>query len=584
EAVTAHKAFEGKDAIESLNKIIREPVSPINEFRQDAPNDLQKIVRRCLAKDPDERYQTIKDIALELKDLRRELTGELETSVPPVTAASKKSVDRYPTAHAQSASNNVSAPQPHVSSAEYLVSEIKQHKSVATLLSVIVFALVALVAWSLASHSPRAAQIDSIAVIPFVNASGNTELEYLSDGLTESLINSLSQIPKISVKARSSVFTYKGKDFKPQQVARDLSVQAILNGQVLQHGDQLILSVDLVDARTGNQIWGEQYNRRMTDLASLQSEIARDVSSNLKSRLTGAEERKISKNYTANTEAYQLYLRGRYHWNKRTPADIKRSVEYFQQAIDEDPTYGLAYAALAEGYILFASYAVEPPQDAYPKARAAAQKAIEIDESLAEAHNALDSVKENYEWKFYEAEAEWQRAIALNPNYATAYQWYGEHYLEIGRYDEALAELKRAQELDPLSLIINVVLGEAYRVRRETDLAIEQQRKTLELDPNFARAHLFLAQAYAQKGRFEEAADEFGKAFVLMGSQPEDAAKFSVAVKAAYRTSGAKAFWRTMAELLSTGAAKQAPPPTVLAGVWAQAGEADKAFALLEKG
>jgi serine/threonine-protein kinase len=584
EAITGHKAFEGKDAIDSLNKIIREPVTPISEFRPDVPNHLQRIVRRCLAKDPDERYQTIKDIALELKDLRRELTSELETSVPPSGAASKKSAAQHSTADAQSVGDTVSAQEAHVSSAEYIVSEIKQHKSAVTVSSVVVLAIAALAVWFLGSYLRSGNQINSIAVMPFVNESGNTEIEYLSDGITESLINSLSQIPKISVKARSSVFTYKGKQFTPQQVAQDLTVQAILNGRVNQRGDQVILSVELVNARTGNQIWGEQYNRTMTDLLLLQSDIARDVSSKLKSRLTGAEEQKIAKNYTANTEAYQLYLRGRYHWNKRTPADIKKSVEYFQQAIDKDPAYGLAYAALAEGYILFASYHVELPQDAFPKARAAAQRAIAIDETLAEGHNALASIKDAYDWRFSEAEAEWQRAIALNPNYATAHQWYGEHLLEMGRYDEALAELKRAQELDPLSLIINVVLGEAYRVKREYDQAIEQQKKTIEMDPNFARAHLFLAQAYEQKEMFEQAADEFGKAFVLMGSPPEEASKFSATVKAAYKTSGAKGYWRTTAELLSTGlSGRPVPPPDVLATRWAQAGETDKAFALLEK-
>jgi len=325
----------------------------------------------------------------------------------------------------------------------------------------------------------------------------------------------------------------------------------------------------------------------MTDLLSLQSEIARDVSSKLKSRLTGAEEQKIARNYTANTEAYQLYLRGRYHWNKRTPADIKKSVEYFQQAIDKDPTYGLAYAALAEGYILFASYRVASPQDSYPKAKAAALKAIEIDETLAEAHNALAAVKGSYEWKFSEAEAEWQRAIALNPNYATAHQWYGEQLLGMGRYDQAVTELRLAQELDPLSLIINAVLGVAYRVSGQNDKAIEQLRKTQELDPNWARVHLFLAEAYQQKGMFEEAADEYGKAFVLMSSPAEDVSKFSAAVKNAYRSSGAKAYWRTMAELGTNFATKRpglAPPPTILAGFWTQAGETDKAFSLLEKG
>src|SRR6266536_2701317 len=464
EAVTDHRPFEGSDAVDTLNKIIREPAPPVSSFNPRAPTDLQRIIRRCLAKDPEDRYQSIKDVAIELRELRRELTSELGTTVPPVTSDSTKAQDQYSMADQTAVSDIVSARPTNVSSAEYIVSEIKQHKKAAVVLSILVLAIAVLGVW-FAFYSPTSSHIQSIAVMLIVNTSGNTEIEYLSDGITESLINSLSQLPKLSVKARSSVFTYKGKEVSPQQVAKDLSVQAILNGRVQQRGEQVILSVELVDARTGNQLWVEQYSRTRTDLLSLQSEIARDVSSKLKSRLTGAEEQKIAKNYTQDTEAYQLYLRGRYHWNKRTTADVKKSIEYFQQAIDKDPAYGLAYAGLAEAYILVPQYGLGSPQEGYPKARAAALKAIEIDGTLAEAHNALAAIKSNYEWKFDEAEAEWQKTIALNPNYATAHQWYSEHLVAMGRYDEALAEIKRAQELDPLSLIINGVLAVTYRIK-----------------------------------------------------------------------------------------------------------------------
>src|SRR4030095_4114061 len=279
-------------------------------------SELQKIVRRCLAKDPEDRYQSIKDVAIELKELRRELTIELDTSVPPPASGTTK--DEQSTSKDSAATDLFSPRQTHLSSAEYIVSEIKHHKRAAVIGSFIVLATITLGLWFARSYSRTSTQIDSIAVMPFVNATGNTEIDYLSDGITESLINSLSQIPKLSVKARSSVFTYKGKEVSPQQVAKDLSVQAVLNGRVLERGDQVVLSLELVDARTGNQLWGDKYTRRMTDLLSLQSEVARDVSSKLKSKLTGADERKIAKNYTENTEAYQLYLRGRYYWNKRT--------------------------------------------------------------------------------------------------------------------------------------------------------------------------------------------------------------------------------------------------------------------------
>ena len=294
-------------------------------------------------------------------------------------------------------------------------------------------------------------QIDSIAVLPFANESGNADVEYLSDGMTESLIGSLSQIPNLNVKARSSVFRYKGKETSAQAVGKELNVQAILNGRVVKRGDDLTLYVELVNTTTENVLWKAEYNRSMANLVSLQSEIARDVSNKLKTKLSGADEQKVAKNYTENAEAYQLYLKGRYHWNKRTGADIRKSVEYFQQAIDKDPTYALAYAALAEAYILIPNYTKDSPHDAMPKARAAAMKALEIDETLAEAHNALADVLYEYDWKFAEGEREFKRAIELNPNYATAHHWYSEYLLTMGRNEEAIAEIKRAQELDPLS-------------------------------------------------------------------------------------------------------------------------------------
>lgn len=427
-------------------------------------------------------------------------------------------------------------------------------------------------------------QIDSIAVLPFVNASDNAEIDYLSDGLTESLINSLSQIPKLSVKARSSVFTYKGKDVSPQQVAKDLSVQAVVNGRVVQRGDQVQLNVELVDAHTGDQIWGDHYTRRMTDLVQLQNEIVRDVSARLKARLSGADQQKITKNYTETSEAYQLYLRGRYHWNRRTPNDIKKSIDYFQQAVDNDPTYALAYASLAEAYILMPTYGVGTAKDAYPMARSAAERAIEIDPSLAEAHNALASIKANYDWKFSEAEIEWQKALNLNPNYATAHQWYGEYLMNMARFPEALAEMKRAQELDPLSLIINGLVGVCHLLNGENDKALDQLKKTIDIDPNFARTHLFLADYYEHSGQYENAVDEFVKFFTLSGEPTEKVLPLAAGVRQAYETGGRKAYARAMADVFGNYGGKVAPPPPVVAGYLVQAGEVDRAFELLEKG
>jgi len=429
-----------------------------------------------------------------------------------------------------------------------------------------------------------ARQIESIAVMPFVNESGNPDIDYLSDGITESLINSLSQIPELSVKARSSVFTYKGKVVSPQQVAHDLGVQAVLNGRILQRGDQVLLNVEMVDASTGNQLWGDQYTRQAADLLRLQSELASDVSKKLKARLSAPDSQKVARNYTENTEAYHLYLRGRYHWNRRTADDVKKSVDYFQQAIDKDPTYALAYAGLAEAYILMSSYGAASPKESFPKARSAALKAIEIDPSLAEAHNALASVLGSYDWKFAEAEAEWRSTLVLNPNYASGHQWYAEHLLFMGRYNEGLAEMKRSQDLDPLSLIINGLVGVAYRVSGQYDQAVEQLIKTMELDPNFPRTHLFLAETYQAMGQYEKAADEFARHFMLLGVPTDTVTKAMATVKERYRTEGPKGYSRAMAEMIEANQDPNEAPKTVMASYWGGAGEFNKAFALLEKG
>ena len=434
----------------------------------------------------------------------------------------------------------------------------------------------------------RDRQIDSIAVMPFANASGNPELEYLSDGITESLINSLTRVPNLSVKARSSVFTYKGRDVTPQQVAKDLSVEAILNGRLVQHGDSVALNLELIDAATGNQLWGEQYNRKLSDLTALQSEIARDVSAKLHTRLTGTDEQRVAKNYTENAEAYQLYLRGKFHWNRRTRADILKSIDYFRQAVDKDPNFALAYSGMAEAFILVPMYAGDSPQAAYTSARTAAVRALELDDTLAEAHTALASISSEYDWNFAEAEKGYRRAIELNPNYATAHQFYAEFLLTMARFPDALAEIERAQELDPLSLIINGMHGVILRLNGRHAEAIEQLKRTIELDPNFARSHVFLTEVYQELGRYEDAAEELRKVAILSG-WPEDQVEASHRrVMDAYRQNGPQGYFRVMAELFEERRKKRevgSPPPvTVVAAYWLRAGDKEKAYAMLEDG
>jgi TolB-like protein len=347
-------------------------------------------------------------------------------------------------------------------------------------------------------------QIESIAVMPFVNESGNPDVEYLSDGMTESLINSLSTLPNLSVKARNTVFRYKGRDIDEKKVGQDLSVQAVLLGRFIQRGDELTLSLSLVDSTTGNALWGEQYDRKMQDLPVLRNDIARDVAQKLRARLSNADTTKLTKSYTADAEALRLYFYGRYFWSKRTSESIRRSIEYFNQAIERDPIFALAYSGLADAYVVPA--AAMAPREAMPKAKAAATRALEIDDTLAEAHTSLARVLQAYDWNWAEAEKEYKRAIDLDPRYPLAHQWYGGFLEKIGRFDESISERKLALELDPLSAATSFELGQVYYFSRDYDRAIEQFPKTLELDPHFSAASYYLLGAYVQKGRYADAA------------------------------------------------------------------------------
>lgn len=347
-------------------------------------------------------------------------------------------------------------------------------------------------------------QIESIAVMPFVNESGNPDVEYLSDGMTESLINSLSTLPNLSVKARNTVFRYKGRDIDEKKVGQDLSVQAVLLGRFIQRGDELTLSLSLVDSTTGNALWGEQYDRKMQDLPVLRNDIARDVAQKLRARLSNADTTKLTKSYTADAEALRLYFYGRYFWSKRTSESIRRSIEYFNQAIERDPIFALAYSGLADAYVVPA--AAMAPREAMPKAKAAATRALEIDDTLAEAHTSLARVLQAYDWNWAEAEKEYKRAIDLDPRYPLAHQWYGGLLEKIGRFDESISERKLALELDPLSAATSFELGQVYYFSRDYDRAIEQFPKTLELDPHFSAASYYLLGAYVQKGRYADAA------------------------------------------------------------------------------
>ena len=366
----------------------------------------------------------------------------------------------------------------------------------------------------------RGDDIRSLAVLPFANAGADPNLEYLCEGITESIIASLSQLPKLRVMARASVFRYKVREADPQVIGRELAVRAVLLGRVAQLKDTLSIWAELVDARDGSHLWGEQYHRKLADIFAIQEGIAQEISENLRLRLTGEEKRRMTKRYTENAEAYQLYLKGRYHWNKRTGEGLKKGIQFFQQAIEKDPGYALAYTGLADCYNLLSLYSALPPKEAMPKAKAAAQHALDIDESLAEAHNSLAYAKLYYDWDWNGAEREFQRALELNPNYSIAHHWYHEYLAAMGRFEESHSQILRAQELDPLSLMISADVGWGFYFARRYDDALEQLRKTLELEPNFVMAHFILGLTCLQKGQFQQATAELQQAIALSGDSP----------------------------------------------------------------
>ncbi len=371
----------------------------------------------------------------------------------------------------------------------------------------IVLCLAGFAAWRF-WPSPASLQIEALAVLPFTNSGGD---EYVSDGITESLINNLSRLPSLRVLARTTAFRFKGREFDPQALGQQLQVQAILTGRVQQRGEELLIQADLIDVKNGAQLWGDSYKGHPSELLALQTLITRDITGKLRQRLTDEERTRTEARATQNNEAWQAYLKGRFHWNRRTVSETKRAIEYFEQAIQLDPKFALAYVGLADAWHTLSGLE-RPPSEAIPRVRAAVEKALALDDQLAAAHASLGIVQWRYDWNYAEAERSFKRAIALDNNYASAHQWYGLLMAYRQRNAEALVELKQAQQLDPLSLIINANLGLLPYFARRYDEAIDQFKRTLELDQNFAFAHFFLGWAYEQKGDHAQALVEFRRA------------------------------------------------------------------------
>ena len=420
----------------------------------------------------------------------------------------------------------------------------------------------------------------SIAVLPFENATNEPGTEYLSEGISEALINSLSELQQLRVIARPTAFRYKLKDVDPRQVGRELGVAAVLTGKVRQMQDALNVQVDLVDAVTGTQIWGAGYDRKIADLVAVKQAIAQEVAAKLTLKLSSEEQRQLVKRDSTNAKAYQFYLRGRYFWNKRTSDGIKQAIEHFQQSIEHDPDFALGYVGLADSYIGLTFYNFAAPHETMPKAKESALKALALDNTLAEAHASLAHILMNYDWNWSAAEKEFKRSIELKPDYAQAHQWYAIHYLTAtGRLEEAVQEMKKALELEPASLVMNTFMGATLYYAGRYDEAIDQCRRAIQMDPNFAAAHWHLGLAYEQKHDLDAATEEFKKAISLSGGSP----LMRAALGGAYAASQKKHEANEMLNELNELAKRQYVSAYEVAKIYVALGNDDQAFQLLAK-
>jgi TolB-like protein/Tfp pilus assembly protein PilF len=430
-----------------------------------------------------------------------------------------------------------------------------------------------------AAAEPRPSHvIDSLAVLPFENAAADPETEYLSDGITESLINSLSQLSGIRVMARSTVFRYKGRETDPRSIGRKLNVEAVLTGRVLLRGEALVIGAELVEVQGGWRLWGEQYNRRLAEILSVEEEISREISTKLRLRLSGEDRSRLAKHYTRDTEAYRDYLKGRYFHAKMTEDGLRESIVFFQRALEKDPGYALAYIGMADAYGLMTYFGLLPPLEAMPRAKEAAQRALALDESLPEAHAAIAHIREFYEWDWQAAESGYRRALLLNPNNADTHRFYATLLSAQGRSEEALREILRARELDPLSLVICMEVAWHCYMARDYTRALEHAIGTLELEPAFASARHIVGLVYEQQGRVEAALAEFEKAHAGSGGNPATLASMGRILAAAGRPVEVRALLRQLDEI----AARAYVPPYYGALIHAGLGNADEALSYLE--
>lgn len=563
--------FQGSTTAVTFDKILNREPTPATRIRADLPVELDRIICKALEKNRDMRYQTAADMLSDLKRLQRDI-GSGKTAV--ISTSSLQAATQSP-AHMPVTSVRDQPSQPvHPSTTERIATYVKLRPRYFAILAAILAVAIAIAVYL----TMRAAPLDSVAVLPFVNVSGDPKTEYLADGISESVINTLSQLPQLSVRSFSSVAHYRNKDVDPKLAGRELNVAAIVTGRLVQRGENLSVSTELIDVQHNRQLWGSRSEQTVANMLALQEQIAREVSDRLRLQLTGVEKERLTHHATVDPAAYQLYLQGRYQWNKRSLEGMQQSIDFFQQAIQKDPRYALAHAGLADSYALLADV-VLPAKEVMPRVKSSAAKALELDDTLSEAHTSLAWAKFVHDWDWAGAEREFQRAIELNPSYPTAHNWFGEYLMAIGRMNDALPQFNRAHELNPQSPVTNTAIGYYWYYAGDCSQAVVQLQKTLTGEPGFVPAHLYLARAYQLQGSYLQALPEFQKALELSGQGSQELASLGQFYAAFHRPKDAL----KIIEDLKQRSQQTYVQPMWTAAIYAALGSKNEAFEWLQK-
>jgi eukaryotic-like serine/threonine-protein kinase len=584
EMATGALPFHGETSGLIFNAILTSEPPPAIRFNREIPPKLEDIINKALEKDRDLRYQVASEMRADLKRLKREIDSGKSSAATKAVSAQPQPPSPAPlpsssTALAAPAVAPVGSSSSTSLAAPLFIHPQKRKYWLASAI-VIFLAIIGAGMWYRRSSS-NAAQIESVAVIPFSYSGGNADTDLLSDGITQSVIDSLAHLPQLKVKSRNSVFRYKGKEIDIQKLGKELAVDALLTGRVVQHGDSIQVSADLTNVRDNTELWGEQYERKAADVLALQQQIASDIAEKLRSKLTGAEKQQVTKQGTQNPEAYQLYVKGRYYWNKRTNADLKTAISLFNQAIEKDPSYALAYSGLADAYSVLITCGADP-NDVIPKSNAAAEKALELDPTLAHPHAVLATSKFDYSWDFVGGEADYKKAIALDPSDATAHQWYSLDLAGVGRIRESIDEAERAYQLDPLSPVISLDRAMPYLSARQFDKAIDICKKVLAENPDFGQAHLALYTAFWGLHKYPESIEELKVHAQLQGDKV--LGEMAAAMGTGLRSGGKDGALHSAVQALlaQRKAGDYFVSPYAIAQNYANLGDKDHAFEWLE--